>query len=156
MSVSWAPGTGKTLFGIARGSLACHRGDCVLFDTASGWVGKLQQAHQSGTLAIELTRLGGYELIIIDKVGYVPFEPDGANLFFQLVSSRCEHASVILTSNLPLGRWGEGFGDQTVGAAVINRLVRYAEVPTLTGKSCRTRERNLDTLPSKKPKTKRK
>lgn len=132
MSVSWAPGTGKTLFGIARGSLACHRGDCVLFDTASGWVGKLQQAHQSGTLAIELTRLGEYELIIIDTVGYAPFEPDGANLFFQLVSSWCEHASVI------------------------NRLVRYAEVPTLTGKSCRTRERNLDTLPSKKPKTKRK
>jgi DNA replication protein DnaC len=108
------PGTGKTHLAIALGVLACHQGDRVLFATARGWVSRLQQAHQSGTLDKELARLGRYGLIIIDEVGYLPFEPDAANLFFQLVSSRYEHSSVILTSNLPFGRWGEVFGDQTI------------------------------------------
>lgn len=145
------PGTGKTHLAIALGVLACHHGDRVLFDTASGWVGRLQHAHQARTLSKELTRLGRYGLIIIDEVGYLPFEPEAANLFFQLVSSRYEHACVILTSNLPFGRWGEVFSDQTIAVAMIDRLVHHAKVHTLTGNSYRTRERNLDTLPSEKP-----
>lgn len=149
------PGTGKTHLAIALGVLTCHHGNRVLFDTASGWVSLLHHAHQSGTLDKELARLSRYGLIIIDEVGYLPFEPDAANLFFQLVSSRYEHASVILTSNLPFGRWGEVFGDQTIAAAMIDRLVHHAEVHTLTGNSYRTRERNLDTLPSEKPENKR-
>ena len=64
----------------------------------------------------------------IDEVGYIPFEPEAANLFFQLVSSRYERASLIVTSNKPFGRWGEVFGDDVVAAAMIDRLVHHAEV----------------------------
>ena len=65
---------------------------------------------------------------MIDEVGYIPFEAQAANLFFQLVSSRYERASVIVTSNKPFGRWGEVFGDAVVAAAMIDRLVHHAEV----------------------------
>lgn len=56
-------------------------------------------------------------------MGYIPFEPEAANLIFQLVSSRYERASLIVTSNKPFGRWGEVFGDDLVAAAMTDRLV---------------------------------
>ncbi|WP_028193535.1 ATP-binding protein, partial [Salinispora pacifica] len=62
-------------------------------------------------------------------------------LFFQLVASRYEAGSILVTSNLPFGRWGEVFGDEVVAAAMIDRLVHHAEVLTLAGESYRTRAR---------------
>ena len=87
-------------------------------------------------------------LLVIDEVGYLPFEQDAANLVFQLVSSRYEHASLILTSNLPFSAWGGVFGDQAVAAAMIDRIVHHADVLTLKGASYRLRNRGIDTLPS--------
>ena len=79
---------------------------------------------------------------------HLPFEQDAANLFFQLVSSRYEHASLILTSNLPFARWGDVFGDQTVAAAMIDRILHHADVHTLKGSSYRLKHITDDTLPS--------
>ncbi|RFA11730.1 DNA replication protein, partial [Subtercola boreus] len=90
-------------------------------------------------LATELSRLRRYSLLIVDEVGYVPFDQDAANLFFQLVSSRYEHASLILTSNLPFGRWGDVFGDPTIASAMIDRVVHHADVLSLKGASYRLR-----------------
>ncbi len=95
----------------------------------------------------ELAKLRRYGLIIVDEVGYLPFEQDAANLFFQLVSSRYEHASLILTSNLSFG-WGGAPGDQ-VAAAMIDRIVHHADVLTLKGASYRLRGRGLDSLPKR-------
>jgi hypothetical protein len=72
---------------------------------------------------------------------HIPFDQDAANLFFQLIASRYEQGSVMVTSNLPFGRWGETFSDDVVAAAMIDRLVHHAEVLTLTGDSYRTRQR---------------
>ncbi|WP_324608189.1 MULTISPECIES: ATP-binding protein [unclassified Streptomyces] len=66
-------------------------------------------------------------LITGDEVGYIPFEPAAANLFFQFISGRYERASVIVTSNKPFGRWGEVFEDDTVAAAMIDRLIHHAK-----------------------------
>ena len=77
-----------------------------------------------------------------------PLRKDAANLFFQLASSRYEHASLILTSNLPFARWGDVFGDQVVAAAMIDRIVHHAEVLTLKGSSYRLKDTGIDTLPS--------
>ena len=101
-----------------------------------------------GRLPQKLARLRRYGLIIVDEVGYLPFEQDAANLFFQLVSSRYEHASLILTSNLPFSGWGGVFGDQVVAAAMIDRIVHHADVLTLKGASYRLRGRGIDSLPS--------
>lgn len=59
-----------------------------------------------GTLEPTLKRLSGYRLLIIDELGYIPVEADAANLFFQLVSRRYEHGSIIVTSNLAFSQWG--------------------------------------------------
>jgi DNA replication protein DnaC len=131
------PGTGKTHLAVALGVQAANHGHRVLFDTATGWVTRLQEAHSRGKLAAELTRLRRYSVLICDEVGYIPFDQDAANLFFQLVASRYEHASLILTSNLSFGRWGEVFGDPTVASAMIDRIVHHADVLSLKGASYR-------------------
>lgn len=131
------PGTGKTHLAVGIGIKAAKAGHRVLFDTATGWVARLQEAHSRGALPAELARLRRYSLLIIDEVGYIPFDQDAANLFFQLVSSRYEHASLILTSNLSFASWGDVFGDQTIASAMIDRIVHHAEVISLTGASYR-------------------
>ncbi len=70
-----------------------------------------------------------------DEVGYIPFDQDAANRFFQLVASRYEHASLIMTSNLSFGLWGDVFGDPTVASAMIDRIVHHADVISLEGAS---------------------
>jgi DNA replication protein DnaC len=142
------PGTGKTHLATALGIVAARHGHRVLFATATDWVTRLTDAHRQGKLPQELARLRRYGLIIVDEVGYLPFEQDAANLFFQLVSSRYEHASLILTSNLPFSGWGGVFGDQAVAAAMIDRIVHHADVLTLKGASYRLRGRGIDSLPS--------
>ena len=87
-------------------------------------------------------------LIIIKEVGYQPFEQGATNLSFQLVSSRYEHASLILTSNLSFARWGDVFGGQTVAAAMIDRIVHHADVHTLKGGSYRLKHITDEILPS--------
>ncbi|MFI6244451.1 IS21-like element helper ATPase IstB [Micromonospora sp. NPDC050795] len=133
-------GLGKTHLAIGLGVKACHAGYSVLFDTASNWIIRLATAHQANRLEAELKKIRRYKLIIIDEVGYIPFDQDAANLFFQLIASRYEQGSVMVTSNLPFGRWVETFSNDVV-AAMIDRLVHHAEVLTLTGDSYRTRQR---------------
>jgi DNA replication protein DnaC len=141
------PGTGKTHLAIGLAIRACQAGHRVLFATASTWVALLADAHHADHLQQELTRLGRYPLLVIDEVGYIPFEPEAANLFFQLVSSRYERASLIVTSNKQFGRWGEVFGDDVVAAAMIDRLVHHAEVIALKGDSYRLKDRDLGHVP---------
>jgi DNA replication protein DnaC len=141
------PGTGKTHLAIGISIRACQAGHRVAFATAAEWVARLGDAHAQGRLHDELQRLGRIPLLVIDEVGYIPFEAEAANLFFQLVSSRYERASVIVTSNKPFGRWGEVFGDATVAAAMIDRLVHHAEVVSLKGDSYRLKDRDLGRVP---------
>jgi DNA replication protein DnaC len=142
------PGTGKTHLAIGLAIRACQAGHRVLFATASEWVARLADAHSRGRLQAELIRLGRYPLLVVDEVGYIPFEAEAANLFFQLVSSRYERASLIVTSNKQFGRWGEVFGDDIVAAAMIDRLVHHAEVVALKGDSYRLKDRDLGRVPA--------
>src|SRR5215472_8446321 len=142
------PGTGKTHLATGIAIRACQAGHRVLFATAADWVSVLAAAHHNGSLQSELVRLGRYPLLVVDEVGYIPFEAEAANLFFQLVSSRYERASLIVTSNKPFGRWGEVFGDDVVAAAMIDRLVHHAEVISLKGDSYRLKNRDLGRVPT--------
>lgn len=142
------PGTGKTHLATGLAIRACQAGHRVLFATASQWVDRLALAHHAGTLQDELRRLARYPVLVIDEVGYIPFEAEAANLFFQLVSSRYERASLIVTSNKNFARWGEVFGDETVAAAMIDRLVHHAEIIALKGDSYRLKDRHLGRVPA--------
>jgi DNA replication protein DnaC len=145
------PGTGKTHLATGLAIRACQAGHRTLFATATQWVTRLAEAHRDGRLQAELVRLGRYPLLVVDEVGYIPFEAEAANLFFQLVSSRYERASLIVTSNKPFGRWGEVFGDDVVAAAMIDRLVHHAEVLALKGDSYRLKNRDLGRVPAAPP-----
>ncbi len=144
------PGTGKTNLATGLEIRACQAGHRVAFATAAEWVARLGDADHQGRFHTELTRLGRVPLLIIDEVGYIPFDGEAANLFFQLVSSRYERASMIVTSNKPFGRCGEVFGDATVAAATIDRLVHHAVV-NLKGDSYRLKDRDLGRVPTDDP-----
>jgi len=98
------PGTGKTMLATGLGIRACQAGHRVLFATAAAWTDRLTAAHRAGRIQQEITRLGRYPLLVIDEIGYIPFEPEAASLFFQLISARYETASVIVTSNKPFSK----------------------------------------------------
>ena len=98
------PGTGKTHLATGLAIRACQAGHRVLFATASQWVARLADAHSAGRLQAELVRLGRYPLLVVDEVGYIPFEPEAANLSFPIISSRYKRASLNITSIRPFGR----------------------------------------------------
>src|SRR5436190_2555155 len=82
------PGTGKTHLAIALSIRACLAGQRVLFATATEWVARLSEAKRQDTLEAELKRLSFVPLLVIDEVGYIPFDPEAASLMFSLVSNR--------------------------------------------------------------------
>ncbi|MBE2321110.1 ATP-binding protein [Solirubrobacter sp. CPCC 204708] len=137
------PGTGKTHLAIALGIRACLASHRVAFRTATEWVALLADAQRQGRLDAELDKLQRIPLLIVDEVGYIPFDPQAANLMFMLVSRRYERASLIVTSNKPFSGWGEIFGDDVTAAAMIDRLVHHAEILALKGDSYRLRDRDL-------------
>ena len=142
------PGTGKTHLAIALGIRACLAGHRVCFASATEWVTRLQTAQHDRRLDDEILRLSRIPLVIVDEVGYIPFDPAAANLVFQLVSARYERGSMIVTSNKPFSAWGEIFGDQTVAAAMIDRLVHHATILSLKGDSYRLRDKSIRPRPS--------
>jgi len=137
------PGTGKTHLAIALGIRACLAGQRVLFKTATEWVALLADAQRQGHLDDELKRLERIPLLVCDEVGYIPFDPQAANLMFMLVARRYERASLIVTSNKPFSAWGEIFGDDAVAIAMVDRLVHHAELLSLKGDSYRLKDRDL-------------
>jgi DNA replication protein DnaC len=141
------PGTGKTHLAIALGIRACLAGHRVAFRTATEWVAMLADAQRHGRLDTELDKLQRIPLLIVDEVGYIPFDPQAANLMFMLVSRRYERASLIVTSNKPFSAWGEIFGDEITAAAMIDRLIHHAEILALKGDSYRLKDRDLARTP---------
>src|SRR4029453_5952033 len=137
------PGTAKTNLSIALGIRACLAGHRVAFRTATEWVALLADAQRNGRLDDELDRLQRIPLLIVDEVGYIPFDPHAANLMFMLVSRRYERASMIVTSNKPFSAWGEIFGDEVTATAMIDRLVPHPEILSLKGDSYRLRDKDL-------------
>lgn len=132
-------GTGKTHLSIALGLKACQAGFTVRFTTAADVIATLTQAHRLHRLDAALRLYAKPALLICDELGYIPFDADGAALFFQLVSRRYEKASMILSSNLPFSSWGDTFGNATAASAIIDRLVHHAEIVVLKGHSYRLR-----------------
>jgi DNA replication protein DnaC len=135
------PGVGKTHLAIGLGRAAIREGYSVLFITAQALVAALLKGHSEGRLD---ERLGFYakpKLLIIDELGYLPFDPNAAHLFFQLVSRRYERGSLLLTSNRSVGEWGTVFADPVVATAILDRLLHHSHVVTIRGDSYRLREK---------------
>ncbi len=135
------PGVGKTHLAIALGRAAIGEGYSVLFVTAPALVAGLAKAHSEGRLEERLIFFAKPKLLIVDELGYLPFEPNAAHLFFQLVSRRYERGSMLITSNRSVGEWGTVFGDPVVATAILDRLLHHSQVITIRGDSYRLREK---------------
>jgi DNA replication protein DnaC len=140
------PGVGKTHLAIALGRAAIREGYSVLFVTAPALVAMLAKAHAEGRLEERLGFFAKPKLLIVDELGYLPFEPNAAHLFFQLVSRRYERGSMLITSNRSVGEWGTVFGDPVVATAILDRLLHHSQLITIRGDSYRLREKRRSGL----------
>jgi DNA replication protein DnaC len=136
------PGVGKTHLAVALGITACEQGHRVFFTTAMGLLATLGKALMENRLEDRLKLLAQPQLLIIDEIGYIPSNRQGANLFFQLISRRYEKGSTLLTSHQSLGAWGEVFGDPVIATAILDRLLHHSiTVNIIKGESYRLREK---------------
>jgi len=133
------PGVGKTHLAVALGREAILRGYSTLFVPATGLVTALARAHTDGRLEEKLLHYSKPKLLIVDELGYLPFEANAAHLFFQLVSRRYERGSILVTSNRSVSEWGSVFGDAVVATAILDRLLHHSHVITIRGDSYRLR-----------------
>ncbi|AKB62095.1 IS21-like element helper ATPase IstB [Methanosarcina mazei] len=135
------PGIGKSHLAIALGIEAVKAGFSVYFTSTGNLTERLKTANREGVLDKKLRELIRYKVLIIDEIGYLPFDEEGAHCLFQLISRRYEKSSTILTSNKSYGEWGEIFKDHVIAAAVLDRILHHCTTINIKGESYRLKER---------------
>jgi DNA replication protein DnaC len=133
-------GTGKTHVAVALGLAACRQGKRVRFFTAAGLVNQLEEAQQEHRLDRFLTQLDRADLLICDELGYLSFSRGGAELLFQVFADRYERRSLLVTSNLAFGEWGQVFQGERMTAALLDRLTHRCHIFEMNGESYRFKE----------------
>jgi len=135
-------GLGKTHLALALGFEACQRGITTRFTTAMGAINELTAAMADGSFLTAMKRFTRPRILLLDELGYLPVSRDGVELLFQIISARYETGSIVLTTNRPFKQWGKLFGnDNTLAAAVVDRLVHHAEIVVLQGESFRMKRK---------------
>ncbi len=138
-------GTGKTHLAIALGVEATRRRYRVAFVRAAELVRELIEARDERTLSRLHRRHQRVDLMILDELGFVPFDRAGGELLFNLLTERYEKHSTVVTTNLAFGEWVQVFGDEKLTTALLDRLGHHAHVLTTRGESYRTRKRSKKT-----------
>jgi DNA replication protein DnaC len=135
------PGVGKTHLAIALGRTAVETGHSVLFTSATALLAALAKAESEGQLADRLLFYTKPKLLVIDELGYLPFERRSAHLFFQLVARRYERGSLLITTNQLVTQWGTVFGDEVLAAAILDRLLHHSHTLMIQGDSYRLKQK---------------
>ena len=135
------PGVGKSHLAIALGIEVAKAGLSVYFINVGNLIERLKTANREGVLEKKLRDLMKYKVLIIDEMGYLPFDEEGAHCLFQLISRRYEKSSTIFTSNKSYGEWGEIFKDHVIAAAVLDRILHHCTTINIKGESYRLKER---------------
>jgi DNA replication protein DnaC len=138
------PGTGKTHLSLALADRALTAGHSVLFTTLAELAQALETASHPSLMRQRLRRYIAPSLLVIDEVGYTKLSQEQAHHFFELVTARYEHGSIILTSNTSFAQWGTLLGDEVLATALLDRLLHHAEVISINGRSYRMKERQTD------------
>jgi len=113
------PGAGKTHYATALGIAACLKGRSVLFVSVPNLVIELQEAMSSHQITVYRRKFENFDLVILDELGYISFDKSGSELLFNLLSSRNDKGSIVITTNLTFDRWGDVFGDPTLTGAMV-------------------------------------
>lgn len=135
------PGVGKTHLAIALGRAVVEAGHSVLFTSATALLAALSKAETEGQLAEKLLFYTKPKLLVIDELGYLPFERRSAHLFFQLVARRYEKSSTLITTNQAVTQWGTVFGDDVLAAAILDRLLHHSHTLMISGDSYRLKQK---------------
>lgn len=133
-------GTGKTHLAIALGIACCQREQRVRYVTAAELTTALVEARTEGRLSRKIEHFARFDVVVLDELGYVPFDKQGGDLLFDFIARVYERRSLVVTTNLPFGRWSEVFHDATSAAAVIDRVVHHATVLKTDGESYRLKD----------------
>ena len=133
------PGVGKTHLAVALGIKATQNKYSVYVTTCHQLIQKLNKAHKENRIDKQLQHFAQYKVLIIDEIGYLPIDRQGANLFCQLISKRYGKKSTIITTNMPFGAWGDVFNDNILASAILDRLLDHAYVVKIVGESYRTK-----------------
>lgn len=133
------PGVGKSMIATGIGMNAVKAGYRVLFVNAKDLVDRLYEEMVGGTLRELLKRLDKIPLLIVDELSYVRMDRERESLFFQVIRQRYEKNSLIITTNLPMGRWDELFTGKLAATAILDRLVHHCHVLSITGDSYRVK-----------------
>jgi DNA replication protein DnaC len=133
------PGVGKTMLATILGHKAVEVGYRVYYTTAADLVARTAKAALEGRWATTMRFWNGPQLLIVDELGYLPLADEAASHFFQVISRRYEHGSIVLTTNRHIADWGHIFNDTTVAAAILDRLLHHATVLSINGDSYRMR-----------------
>jgi len=140
------PGVGKTHLAIALGRAAVETGHSVLFVSATTLLAALAKAESEGQLKDKLNFFAKPKLLVLDELGYLPFEKRSAHLFFQLVARRYERGSMLITTNQLVAHWGSVFGDDVLAAAILDRLLHHSHTLVIQGESYRLRQKKKSGL----------
>ena len=130
-------GCGKTHLTQALVRQACLAGIRARFTTAADLIMTLRKAKNEGRLDKELALHQKFGLLAIDELGYLPIDPEGARLLFQVIANTYEQSSLIITTNIEFSRWGTIFGDDNIAAAIIDRLIHHGRLIRHKGDSWR-------------------
>lgn len=135
-----SPGVGKTHLAISIGLENAKTYKSTYFINCNDLISALKKALSQNRLNDKLKTLSKYKLLIIDEVGYLPIDIEGANLLFQLINKRYERHSTIITTNKAFSKWGELFGDTMIANAILDRLIHHSHIINITGKSYRMKD----------------
>ena len=135
------PGVGKTHLATALGMIAAKHRFSTYYINCHQLIEQLKKAHFENKLPDKLKALSRFKLLIIDEIGYLPMDIQGANLFFQLIARRYEKGATIFTSNRPFSQWNEIFADITIASAILDRVLHHCTVINIKGESYRLKER---------------
>ncbi|MBS4040699.1 MAG: IS21-like element helper ATPase IstB [Flavobacteriales bacterium] len=142
-------GVGKTHLAVALGVAAAKKRYITYFISCNDLIMQLNKAHAENRLESKLKHYAKYKLLIIDEIGYLPIDRQGANLLFQLINKRYEKNSTIITTNQQFSKWGEVFSDSTLANAILDRLIHHSTIIKITGPSYRLKGK-IELMESKK------
>lgn len=134
-------GVGKTHLATAIGIKAAQSRYSTYFISCHDLIMKLNKAHLENRLEAQLRHYLKYKVLVIDEIGYLPVDKQGANLFFQLIAKRYEKKSTILTTNQPFSKWGEVFSDNMLANAILDRLLHHSHIIQIKGPSYRIKDK---------------
>ena len=135
--ITGSSGTGKSFIATALGYQACKSGIRTLYANASKLMGTLKVAKAKGTIDVELKKIEGCPLLILDDLFLVPLDAKERPILLDIIEDRHGRKSIIITSQLPVSSWYDAIGDPTVADAILDRIVHTAHQIELSGESIR-------------------